>query len=369
MKILSISARYVDFENYRKDITTLFSQKHEVTVACAMSTETTQEAIKSYPNIKFIPLEIKRGSLNILRFFLEILEIRSILKKEQPDVYIAYSFKIALLASAASSFLNVKKIHVLTGLGYTFTSNSILAKTLRYISIFLAKFLFKNSIVITLNSDDYTLLKKLSFSKKIYSIPGEGINPNKYPITPEPTESFSITYLGRFLKSKGICKFKEIADELNHKGMPVIFHLYGELDNENPDSITKQQLSLLKESPYIQIHPYTRNVSQAWAKTNLCILLSEREGFPHSILEAMACKRCVVASKIAGCAEILQHGALGILVDHHNINEIVEKISIVYKNPEIRSDYTHKAYTHMKNYYSAEVVANKYEAIFKEMIL
>lgn len=53
-----------------------------------------------------------------------------------------------------------------------------------------------------------------------------------------------------------------------------------------------------------------------------------------SILEAMACECCIVASDTKPVVEVIKDNQNGLLTDFFDINKIVEKVEYVLKNPE-----------------------------------
>jgi glycosyltransferase involved in cell wall biosynthesis len=61
------------------------------------------------------------------------------------------------------------------------------------------------------------------------------------------------------------------------------------------------------------------------------------EGLSSTLLEAMACETCVVASDVGGNSEIIDNDNTGILIKPNNHEELLDKISDLIKNNEKRS--------------------------------
>jgi glycosyltransferase involved in cell wall biosynthesis len=61
------------------------------------------------------------------------------------------------------------------------------------------------------------------------------------------------------------------------------------------------------------------------------------EGLSSTLLEAMACETCVVASDVGGNPEIIDNDNTGILVKPNNREELLDKILDLMKNNEKRS--------------------------------
>jgi len=59
---------------------------------------------------------------------------------------------------------------------------------------------------------------------------------------------------------------------------------------------------------------HVNDIASVWARCQVAILPSYREGLPKALLEAAACGRPLVASDVPGCREIVRPGKTGLLV-------------------------------------------------------
>jgi len=62
------------------------------------------------------------------------------------------------------------------------------------------------------------------------------------------------------------------------------------------------------------------------------------EGFPNSILEAMACGTPVIGSKVAGIPEAITHGETGLLVEPRDEKSLMEAIITLLSEPDTRQN-------------------------------
>ena len=71
--------------------------------------------------------------------------------------------------------------------------------------------------------------------------------------------------------------------------------------------------------PYVQLVGAIPHGQLSWYynAADLVCLMSEREGWPNVVLEALACGRPVMASRVGGIPEILTSPKVGILVERH----------------------------------------------------
>ena len=72
--------------------------------------------------------------------------------------------------------------------------------------------------------------------------------------------------------------------------------------------------------------------------SDLLVQPSLMEGISSTLLEAMACGTCIVASNVGGNSEIIENDKTGMLIKPNNHEELLDKISDLLKNTEKRSE-------------------------------
>ncbi|MBI4052757.1 MAG: glycosyltransferase family 4 protein [Candidatus Diapherotrites archaeon] len=87
---------------------------------------------------------------------------------------------------------------------------------------------------------------------------------------------------------------------------------------------------------------------------------------PNSLVEAMACKKPCIASKIDGMAEVIQGGA-GLSFKPGNENDLAEKILEVLQNAGKAKILGSKALERVKEKYSQEKAVERYEKFYERI--
>lgn len=93
------------------------------------------------------------------------------------------------------------------------------------------------------------------------------------------------------------------------------------------------------------------------AVSDVFVLNSDYEGLPHSVLEAMALKRAIVARRSGGSAEVLSHGQTGLIAN--NAQEFLSHLLTLQADPLLRRRLGENAYEHYKRHYTQEVMIQK----------
>ena len=105
-----------------------------------------------------------------------------------------------------------------------------------------------------------------------------------------------------------------------------------------------------------------RNNSHDYLKgADALVLSSFNEGMPNAILEAMAYSKPIVASEIDGIRELLTDCDCGFLVEKGNPGDLAEKMNkIMEMSVEQRNKLSSQGRNHIEEYFSEEVVLNKW---------
>ncbi|MBU2229269.1 glycosyltransferase family 4 protein [Patescibacteria group bacterium] len=89
-----------------------------------------------------------------------------------------------------------------------------------------------------------------------------------------------------------------------------------------------------------------------------------RESFGMVLIDAMANLRPVVASKIGGIAEIVDHKETGILVEPKNSEEIANAIIYLYNHPEETVEIIKNARAKIETSFTKQKMLNEFEKLF-----
>jgi len=98
------------------------------------------------------------------------------------------------------------------------------------------------------------------------------------------------------------------------------------------------------------------------------ILPSEREGFPRAVLEAMLMGKPVIASRIAGLAELVIGGKTGLLFQKGNAGELSECILNLLSSPQLRRQMGEAGRRRVIENFSIEKYVNQVSSVIKEVV-
>lgn len=92
----------------------------------------------------------------------------------------------------------------------------------------------------------------------------------------------------------------------------------------------------LRLPPYAEFHyrPPQDKLRELYARCDVWLCGSAREGFHLPPLEAMACRCPVVSTKVGGSMDIIEEGVNGYLVDIGDANALADRVARILKMPE-----------------------------------
>ncbi|MDV3104555.1 glycosyltransferase [Thermococcus waiotapuensis] len=126
----------------------------------------------------------------------------------------------------------------------------------------------------------------------------------------------------------------------------------------------------LKVKEHVKIIPAIEPVSMVpkyYSAADVFVLPSPYEPFGIVMLEAMACKTPIVATKFGGPAEVLQDGYDGFLVDPKDSKEMGKKIALLLEDEELRQIFAERAYRKVTEKYSWDSVAREMRNLYEKL--
>jgi glycosyltransferase involved in cell wall biosynthesis len=120
-----------------------------------------------------------------------------------------------------------------------------------------------------------------------------------------------VTCVANFRASKGYGTLLEAVDKLHRQGIP--FHLWLVGDGELSRSMEARASSLCL-CQHVKFLRTRTDIPDILADSDIFVLASYWEGMPGAIMEAMASKLPVVATRVGGVPELVVDGETGLLV-------------------------------------------------------
>ncbi len=284
-----------------------------------------------------------------------IKQLKKIIEKEKFDIIHCHtpmgSVVTRIAAMKAREKYHTKVIY--TAHGFHFFKGAPIINWLIYYPV--EKMLDKAmDCLITINEEDYNLAKRRFKTKQIELVHGVGVDETKFNITMTEQEKaelrrslgieendFVIIYPAELNKNKNQGMLLNAIAKLKEQGYENIKVLLpGKDSNNGAYEIMAKNLEIEQQIKFLG---YRTDIPKLIKISNLAVATSKREGLPINMVEAMYCELPCIATINRGHKELIESGRNGFLVEINNINQLASNILELYKNKELRIEFTKNA--------------------------
>lgn len=176
-----------------------------------------------------------------------------------------------------------------------------------------------------------------------------------------------IGYVARMDPPKGHRLFIDVLNKLvNERGLPIktVFVGDGSLRKE-----IETRLSELGLTSHVVFAGVVSDVENWMPMFDIVALLSNREGMPNVVIEAMAAGKPVVGTAVGNIPELIGEGA-GVVVNEGDVNSIANEFERLIRDEELRNRLGAHGIELVRNKYSLEitlkVLGDYYDSILKQ---
>lgn len=252
-----------------------------------------------------------------------MIALRRIYKKEKPNYIFHYTIKPNIYGTLAAKSLGIGSTAMVAGLGYMFSSNSLMHRAVQILYKLALKFT-DNVLVLNQANNDLLVEKRIADPSKIILLKGgEGVNLTQFPELPMPNNTKPIfLMIARVLYDKGYSEFVAAAKKHHNEAE---FRLIGSIDN-NPAAVPESVIKEDHSNGYINYIGFTNGVISHLSQSDCMVLPSYHEGLSRSLMEGAACGRPLIASNISGCKETIDDGVNGYLVEVKSEQSLINVI-------------------------------------------
>lgn len=113
----------------------------------------------------------------------------------------------------------------------------------------------------------------------------------------------------------------------------------------------------------------TSNVPFWMRCMDVFVLPSRSEGFPNSLLEAMACGCAAVASNVGGIPELVEDGRTGLLFRSGDSSDLARQLAVLIENPELRRQLGAAAAVRARECFSMETAARRMRKFYDSLLV
>lgn len=244
-------------------------------------------------------------------FYDRYKKAKLVCREKKIDVVHVNSLKLAFVAAMLKKTENIRVI-------YTKHNETILEK---FCPQLYAMFLNQNIDTVNVICEaERNYLEKIGVKNELLTVIYNGIAIEKFPFVPSKKDKdyVNIGILARVDKVKNHRIFLQIAENLHVLRPETKFYIGG----DGPDkSEIEKIISEKNMKSYVYMEGFV-NASDFLSRMDIIMLISQREVFPMSIIEAMSAGVTVVSKNLGGISELV-NDSTGYLIEGENVSDYV----------------------------------------------
>lgn len=197
------------------------------------------------------------------------------------------------------------------------------------------------------------------FSFKKFTVFFSYISTHVFDIT-RCSDNNQILLVGHPYKIKGVDIMIKAFQLLSPKFPDVSLKIIGHCDNR------KEYEDLAQENPRIIFQPGTEydKIIAEFEGCKMVVAPSRTEAMSRVLLEAMACGKPVIGSRVGGIPEVITEDVDGLLFESENYEELAEKMAIILENPQLAGEFGSKARKKVEN----DFLPDKYVELYHSFL-
>lgn len=211
------------------------------------------------------------------------------------------------------------------------------------------------------------LLEETFVPEENLTVIHNGINPERFTqlVHEETSGPVRLIYTGRVVKSKGLFELLKVLSEIREN---YYFEMVGGGEDLEDLRIKVEDLKLESKVRLLGKLSYEEAIKHLF-NSDIFVLPSKRiEGFPMTLPEAMLASLPVVASSIGGIPDAIEDGKTGFLFKPEDWDVLREKILILIRDKDLREQMGKNGKIKAMRDFTLEVMLEKYEKIFQEVV-
>lgn len=325
--------------------------------------------------IKVSPFPFRRRSTNPLAALKQIWCLRQQIRRTRPDIVHFIALRPVLIGGLATLFsLPKAKVFHVTGLGTIAEGTSLRAKLFRSIAFRLVSFYLRSrdTHLVVENPDDLAFLKQYGgiCDERVSLFGGAGVDPESWQSLPfAGGDILRAAFVGRMIWTKGVDVLIESMKILHKRGVALELDLYGEPDEGNPKSYSREQIESWAAMPNVTWHGRTSDVTAVWRRADISVVSTRtREGMPRAMLEAAACGRPQIVTDVPGPRHFVEDGREGFVVPPEDPVALADALERLVQDETLRVKMGEAARQRVLDGFTETRVRDKVHQIYERLL-
>ena len=329
---------------------------------CLLNGESEQSRGLEPDNITITRLGIQR--LTSARAFRGVLRFRTFLKQNKIQIVQSFFPDSIRFASPIAKLCGVQEV-----LGTRRNIGHWMTRGDKRIAKFYNRF-FIDKIIANCESARLSVIEQENADPKRALVIPNGIDLQRFQCCSawrpdDCTESITVGMVGNLRPVKGPDLFIDAAKLLLEKNDKLCFKIAGEGDRSG----YQQKIDELGIQDQFQLLGSVSDIPGLLSTWDIAVLPSRAEGMPNAVLEYMAAGRPIVATRVGGTPELIQHESSGILTQPESPIELAAGIQRLLDHPKFAAQLAQAAQDGARQRHDIHRISREHTTVYQNAIV
>jgi glycosyltransferase involved in cell wall biosynthesis len=182
-----------------------------------------------------------------------------------------------------------------------------------------------------------------------------GIAPNR----------FTVGWIGRMTAIKNTEDVLSAFKALRARGVEATLCMVGDGPDRPALERRAHELGIMRDTVFLG---YQEEVAPLYAAFDALVLPSSNEGTPVSVIEALAARTPVVATRVGGVPDVVREGDDGFLVDPGDTDALAERLARLATDPQLRERMGDAARNRVLSRYAVDRLVDDVDRLYRSLL-
>jgi glycosyltransferase involved in cell wall biosynthesis len=167
--------------------------------------------------------------------------------------------------------------------------------------------------------------------------------------------------VARLTSEKGLCFLLNAAKAIQDEYKDTVFMIVGD------GPLYEDLRNMAKDlgiSDSVILTGQRDDMANVYSTFDMVVVSSLTEGFPMTVLEAMAAGKAVIATAVGEIPRIIEHKRTGIVVEKADVTELKEAIESLLRDSNLRRQVAEAGFQEVSTKYTADKMCEEYQKVY-----
>jgi glycosyltransferase involved in cell wall biosynthesis len=180
------------------------------------------------------------------------------------------------------------------------------------------------------------------------------------------TDRFTVGWIGRMTAIKNTEDVLEAFKALRGRGVEATLCMVGDGPDRPVLERRAHELGIMRDTLFLG---YQQDVAPLYAAFDALVLPSSNEGTPVSVIEALAARTPVVATRVGGVPDVVREGDDGFLVDPGDTDALAERLERLASDPQLRERMGAAARSRVLSRYAVDRLVDDVDRLYRSLLV